>query len=95
MGYRHTYPYIVLQISKEQHQETKQAIASLFQVTDLFTSSGDSRIKAEMMQKKKMYGTLLQHLDLIKMSRDTLEEKTMLIKSGLDSKVRNIQALNL
>ena len=86
MEYRDTH--IVLQISKEQHQETKQVIASLFKVTDLFTSTNDGGMKAKMMEKKMVYGTLLQHLDLINVSNDAVEEKIMVIKSGLDSKVR-------
>ena len=75
----------MLQISTS---ETKQAIASLFEVTDLFTCTNDSGMKTGMMEKKKVYGTLLQSLDLVNMSKDSFEEKIMSIKSGLDSKVR-------
>ena len=81
---RHIFT-VVLQISTS---ETKQAIASLFEVTDLFTRSNDGGMKAEMMEKKKVYGTLLQSLDLVNMSKDSVEEKIMPIKSGLYSKVR-------
>ena len=84
MEYRHVFS-IVLQFSTS---ETKQAIASLFEVTDLFTRTNDNGMKTGMMEKKKVYGTLLQSLDLVNMSKDSFEEKIMSIKSGLDSKVR-------
>lgn len=68
----------------EQEQTMKEAIESLFEVTDLFASSGDASNRADMSQKQMAFGTLLQSCGLMKWSKDKIEEKVASIKCELD-----------
>ena len=50
---------------EKQVQSIKKAIASLFEVTNLFSSSGDASHRAEMREKQMAYGILLHNCGLM------------------------------
>ena len=71
-------------------REKKQAIESLFKVTNIFTSGDDADIQADMDEKKMEYGILLQRSGLMEMTKDALERQIADTKHKFDetSKVR-------
>ena len=81
--------FIVLQMiglrEKKQH-----AIASLFKVTNIFTSGDDADIQADMDERKMEYGILLQRSGLMEMTKDAIERQIADTKRKFDetSKVR-------
>lgn len=76
---------------QQRAQTIKQAITSLFQVTDLLTSSRDAGYRAEMREKQMAYGILLDSCSRMNMTGDAIARKVEAIKCSLDksSKVRN------
>ena len=63
-------------MTEEEHVETiKQAIGSLFEITNLFSSSGDASYQAEMRDKQMAYGILLHSCGL--METKNAESKIM------------------
>ena len=80
---------------EEQVQSIKQAIASLFEVTNLFTSSGNASHRAEMREKQMAYGILLHSCGL--METKNAESKIMEMKCKLSdsSRVSIMQAFHI
>ena len=76
---------------KQRAQTIKQAITSLFQVTDLLMSSRDAAYQAEMREKQMAYGILLDSCYLRNMTGDAIARAVEAIKGSLhkSSKVRN------
>ena len=72
----------------ESRKEKQEAIESLFEVTDLFTSGGDADKQADMQEKKDAYGIVLQRSGL--MGKDAIEKQIADTKHKFDetSKVR-------
>lgn len=68
---------------KTQAQLVEQAIATLFKVSDFFTSNGDAGNQGDMHEKKMAYGILLQSCDLMEMTRNGIEKKIADIKHEL------------
>ena len=67
---------IALQMrGEEQVQTIKKAIASLFEITNLFSSCGDASHQAEMREKQMAYGILLHSCGL--METKNAESKIM------------------
>ena len=79
---------------KEQARLIDQAIAPLFQVTDLMRSR-DAGFRAEMREKQMAYGILLDSCGLLEMTEDAFVQKIEVIKCSLHkfSKVRNCSSL--
>ena len=77
--------FIALQIAGE-----RKAIASLFEVTNLFSCREDADIQANLHEKKIEYGILLQRSGLLKLTKDALEKQIADLKHKFDetSKVR-------
>ena len=76
---------------KQRAQTIKQAITSLFQVTDLLMSSRDAAYQAEMREKQMAYGILLDSCYLRNTTGDAIARAVEAIKGSLhkSSKVRN------
>ena len=81
--------FIVLQMIGLR-EEKQQAIASLFKVTNIFTSGGDADIQASMDERKMEYGILLHRSGLMEMTKDAIEKQIGEMKHKFDetSKVR-------
>ena len=81
---------------KERAEMIKQAITSLFKVTNLPVCSRDAGFQAEMREKQMAYGTLLDSRGLMDMTGDAIAKKVEAIKYSLhkSSTVRNSSLLN-
>ena len=81
---------------KERTQTIKQAITSLFQVTNLPVFSRDAGFQAEMHEKQMAYGILLESCSLMDMTRDKIARMVEVFKCNLrkSSTVRNSLSLN-
>ena len=84
---------IALQMTEEEQVQTmKQAIGSLFEITNLFSSSGDAGQQAEMRDKQMAYGILLHSCDLIDTKNAESKIMEMICKLKESSKVSIMQA---
>ena len=81
---------------KERAETIKQAITSLFQVTNLLVFSRDAGFQAEMREKQMAYGILLDSRNLMDMTGDAIARMVEVIKCSLhkSSTVRNSSLLN-
>ena len=89
---------VTLQITGTERDETiKQAITSLFQVTNLPVFSRDAGFQAEMREKQMAYGTLLDSRGLMDMTEDEIARIVENMKCNLHkySMVRNSSSLNI
>lgn len=77
---------------EEQVQSIKQAIASLFENTNLFTSSGDAGHRAEMREKQMAYGILLHSCGLMETKNTESRILEMKRKLSDSSRVSIMQA---
>ena len=85
-----------MQVTEEdQARLIEQAIALLFQVTDLMRSR-DAGFRAEMREKQMAYGILLHSCGLLEMTEDAIAKKVEAIKCSLhkSSMVRNCSSLD-
>ena len=55
----------------DQGERLKQAIKSLFKVTDIFRSGGDANLQVEMKENQMAFGILLQTCGLMKGGNET------------------------
>ena len=65
----------------DQTEWLKQAIKSLFKVTDIFRSGGDANLQVEMKENQMAFGILLQTCGLMKGENET---KMRDIRKSLD-----------
>ena len=80
-------------MTEEEHVETiKQAIGSLFKITNLFSSSGDASYQAEMCDKQMAYGILLHSCGLMETKNAERKIMEMNCKLKESSKVSIMQA---
>ena len=89
--------FILMQVTgEEQAQLIEQAIAPLFQVTDIMRSR-DAGFRAEMREKQMAYGILLDSCGLLEMTEDAITKKVEVMKCTLHkySMVRNSSSLNV
>ena len=75
--------FIVLQVIGSR-EEKQQAVASLFKVTNIFTSGGDAKNQADMDERKMEYGILLQRSGLMEMTKGAIEKQIADIKHKFD-----------
>ena len=80
---------------EQRAQTIKQAITSLFQVTDLLISSRDTGYQAEMHEKQMAYGILLDSCRLMDMTADAIAKTVEVIKGSLhkSSKVKHSSSI--
>ena len=89
--------FILMQVTgEEQARLIEQAIAPLFQVTDIMRSR-DAGFRAEMREKQMAYGILLDSCGLLEMTEDAITKKVEVMKCTLHeySMVRNSSSLNV
>ena len=81
---------------KERAEMIKQAITSLFRVTNLLVFNRDAGFQAEMRENQMAYGILLDSRSLMDMTGDAITRIVDGIKCSLhkSSMVRNSSSLN-
>ena len=89
---------ILLQVAGTNRvQMTRQAIESLFKVTDISTSSNEADYHVRMRKIQMAFGSLLESCSVMELTKNKIERKIFETKHELEgsSKVRIITACNL